>query len=54
MVEYCYKKYECWSGSSVSDMHACRCKFKVQCNCGRHGKWLVAIVTDMVGGLVRM
>ena len=27
MVEYCYNKYECWSGVSVSDMHACRSKF---------------------------
>ena len=23
MVGYCYNKYECWSGASVSDMHAC-------------------------------
>ena len=54
MVGYCYNKYECWSGSSVLDMHACGSKFKVKCNCGRHGKWLDAIVTDMVDGLVQM
>ena len=23
MVGYSYIKYECWSGASVSDMHAC-------------------------------
>ena len=23
IVGYCYNKYECWSGASVSDMHAC-------------------------------
>ena len=22
-VGYCYNKYECWSGASVSDMHSC-------------------------------
>ena len=27
IVGYCYKKYECWSGASVLDMHACRHKF---------------------------
>ena len=27
MIVYCYNKYECWSGASVSDMHACRHKF---------------------------
>ena len=27
MVGYCNNKYECWSGASVSDMHACRHKF---------------------------
>ena len=27
MVGYCYNKYECWSGASVSDIHACRSKF---------------------------
>ena len=27
MVGYCYNKYECWSGASVSDMHAYRSKF---------------------------
>ena len=27
MVRYCYNKYECWSGASVSDMHACMHKF---------------------------
>ena len=26
MFGYCYNKYECWSGASVSDMHACRSK----------------------------
>ena len=26
-VGYCYNKYVCWSGASVSDMHACRHKF---------------------------
>ena len=27
MVGYCYNKYECWTGASVSDVHACRHKF---------------------------
>ena len=27
MVGYCYNKYVCWSGASVSDMHACMHKF---------------------------
>ena len=27
MVGYCYNKYECWSGASVSDMHAYRSIF---------------------------
>ena len=27
MVGYCYSKYECWSGASVSDMHSCMHKF---------------------------
>ena len=27
MVGYCYNKYKCWSGASVSDMHACMHKF---------------------------
>ena len=26
MFGYCYNKYECWSGASVSDTHACRSK----------------------------
>ena len=27
MVGYCYNKYECLSGASVSDMHACMREF---------------------------
>ena len=33
MVGYCYNKYVCWSGASVSDIHACRHKFIVWFGC---------------------
>ena len=42
MVGYCYNKYVCWSGASVSDIHACRHKFTVWYGC-----WLDATVKDM-------
>ena len=41
MVGYCYNKYVCWSGASLSDMHACRHKFT------EYDRWLDAIVKDM-------
>ena len=44
MVGYCYNKYVCRSGASVSDMHACRHKF-TEYDC-----WLDAIVEDMGNG----
>ena len=41
---YCYSKYECWPDASVSDMHACRCKFNIY-NC-----WLGATVKGIENG----
>ena len=48
MVEYCYNKYECWSGASVSDMHACRSKFN------RHYCQLGATVKGMANGRMQL
>ena len=58
MVGYCYNEYECWSGASVSDMHACMHKF-TDMTVGymqllRLGNWPDAIVTDMADGRVQM
>ena len=39
---------ECWSGASVSEMHACRWKFK------RYDCWLGAIVKDMANGRMQL
>ena len=41
MVGYCYNKYKCWSGASVSDI--CINKFTDTC-------WLHATVKDMRNG----
>ena len=59
MVGYCYNKYVCWSGTSVSDIHACRHKFTERYDCWldaivKDGKWQGAIVTDMTDGWVQM
>ena len=58
LVGYCYNKYVCWFGASVSDMHACMHKFtdmtvgKMQLF--RYEKWPDAIATDMADGPVQM
>ena len=49
MVGYCYKKYVCWSGASVSDMQACRHKFAECYDC-----WLDATVKDKGNGSVQL
>ena len=48
MVEYCYNKYGCWCGASVSDMHVCRCKFN------RHDCLLGATVKGMANGRMQL
>ena len=48
IVGYCYKKYECRSVASVSEMHACRCKFN------GHDWWLGATVKDMADGMAQI
>ena len=48
IVGYCYNKYVCWSGASVSDMHACRSKLN------RHDCWLGATVKGMANGLMQL
>ena len=49
IVGYCYNKYVCWSGASVSDMHACRNTF-TEC----FDYWLDVIVKDMGNGRVQL
>ena len=59
MVGYCYNKYECWSGASVSDMHACRHKFTdmnvaTDKDMGNGRMQLLQTWTDMAVGRVQM
>ena len=48
MVGYCSSNYECWSDASVSDIHACRCKFNW------YGCWLGVTVKYMANGQMQL
>ena len=48
MVGYCYGKYESWSGSRASGMHACRFKLN------GHDCWFGSTVKDITNGWVQL